>query len=150
MVHWWCTDDALMMHWWCADDVLMMHWCCSGDALMMQWWCTDDALMMHWWLVEHWWCTGDALVMHWWSTDNALMMHCQCADDELMMHLAPLGFAASHRTAENTQTYMLYGGANNFMQKNSPGNCRIKPEILASKILVFEWHSLKLICESGF
>ena len=39
---------------------------------------------------------------------------------------------------------------NNSMQKNSPGNCRIKPEVLASNILVFEWHSLKLICKRGF
>ena len=44
----------------------------------------------------------------------------------------------------------IHTSMNYSMQKNSPGNCRIKPEVLASKILVFEWHSLKLICESGF
>ena len=69
MMHWWCTDDALIMCWWCTDDVLMMHWWCTDDALIMHWWCTNDALMMRRW------CNNDELMMHWWCIDDALMMH---------------------------------------------------------------------------
>ena len=57
-MHWWYTENALMLGWWCADDALVMHWWCTDDAFMMHSWCTDDALMMHWW------CTDDAWVSY--------------------------------------------------------------------------------------
>ena len=39
MMHWWCTDDAIMIHWWCTDEALMMRYWCTKDALRMHWWC---------------------------------------------------------------------------------------------------------------
>ena len=77
MMHWWCTDEALMIYWWCTDDALMMHLWCTDDALMMRWLFTDDVLLVPWWcpddaMMMHQWCTHDALMMHWWCTDDAL------------------------------------------------------------------------------
>jgi len=82
MMHWWCTEDALMMHSLCAHDALMNHqWWCADNALMMCCWCPDDALMMPWWCPdEAWWCTDDAPMVHSWCSNDALMVHWWCTE----------------------------------------------------------------------
>ena len=79
-------NPSLIMRWWCAFNALLMRFWCAYDALMMQWWCTDDRLL---------------------SFEFQLARSLSVYDyDALMIFWTWL--TASHRTAENTQTYILY------------------------------------------